>query len=321
MDDVIFSPRLSNLNTHQDLATKQIKTLKIRRRNSLIFGLITVCVVSIQLGCTTMDAVMAPYQLQANRSQFELRTRLRARKLWKTSHLTSCYQSEPGNKDIRRGFIDGFLSVCMGGNGCPPPVAASGRTCFRFGNPYSTCRTNAWMEGFPLGAAAAESCGCQKWAACGTTHHHTASTPYHVEDRNTHHSSCQCVSCLSKSLQNKPQATGGVVISETTILSTETAANGMSKDLSSSKAEDVILDQRTTEIEYGTSVPELPVIQKTLDPLTEPVVASIDDDLQPSWAPKKNLSELIRNELKLNQKTVNVAQHSPAFSDLIQENR
>ncbi|TWT82239.1 hypothetical protein CA13_37010 [Planctomycetes bacterium CA13] len=109
--------------------------------------------------CTSYNAVMSPVYQSGCLTDF--RGRLEARKIWASSYA-KCYRNHCNVKDVRDGFIDGFVDTCNGGDGCPPLFAPEGYCMLSLG-----CKdrcASAWFEGYPLGVVAAEKCGACRWA-------------------------------------------------------------------------------------------------------------------------------------------------------------
>ena len=85
----------------------------------------------------------------------EHRGRMKARSIWRKKYA-DCYAKHCNVRDIRDGFVDGFVDTCDGGDGCPPLFAPNNGCAIG-------CRdacAAAWFQGYPLGVAAAEACGC-----------------------------------------------------------------------------------------------------------------------------------------------------------------
>lgn len=114
-------------------------------------------------GCSyygnALCSAVAPYEQIKCDGFRELRGRVKARAIWAKKYA-NCYRKHCNLKDVRAGFIDGFVDSCMGGDGCPPMFAPNGGCSLGLGNHCAS----AWFEGYPLGAAAAEACGACRWA-------------------------------------------------------------------------------------------------------------------------------------------------------------
>ena len=114
---------------------------------ALCFGISTIG------GCGYWRDVVSPYSEMGSCALTCMKGRRMAARMWRDQYA-HCYANSAYSKDIRQGFIDGFVDTCNGGNGCTPLVP-----------PQHYCgigrKTNAgsWFQGYPLGVAAAESCG------------------------------------------------------------------------------------------------------------------------------------------------------------------
>ena len=87
----------------------------------------------------------------------EIKARMKAHSIWREKYA-HCYGNRANAHDIKAGFVDGYVETMGGGSGCPPMIAPqrySGLACLTHGKPAP----GAWFEGYPLGAAVAESCG------------------------------------------------------------------------------------------------------------------------------------------------------------------
>ncbi|MFG0253910.1 MAG: hypothetical protein ACF787_02235 [Rhodopirellula sp. JB053] len=100
-------------------------------------------------------AAVSPYENIHCEAITEFRARVRARSIW-ASKYAKCYAKHCNVKDIRTGFVDGFVDTCLGGDGCPPLFAPNGSCGLGLRDQCAA----AWFQGYPLGVAAAESCGC-----------------------------------------------------------------------------------------------------------------------------------------------------------------
>ena len=85
------------------------------------------------------------------------RNEVMAQKAW--YRVESCYQNHCCVKDFKAGFIAGYMEVADGGSGCTPTVVDSSYWGWRHRGPEGQNCINAWFEGFPMGAKAAEQDG------------------------------------------------------------------------------------------------------------------------------------------------------------------
>lgn len=111
-----------------------------------------------------LTAVCAPYEASKGCSTTERKARRAAREIWDCHHA-QCYLNNCNFKDVREGFIEGFVSTCAGGDSCPPMFAPTKHSLCGLNKRCST----AWHEGWPLGAVAAESSGFTN-SCCSRAH-------------------------------------------------------------------------------------------------------------------------------------------------------
>lgn len=69
------------------------------------------------------------------------------------------YEGHPQLHALGEGFRAGYKDVASGGDGCPPPLPPTKFWNWKFQSMEGQAKVNAWFEGFPLGAAAAEEDG------------------------------------------------------------------------------------------------------------------------------------------------------------------
>lgn len=111
-----------------------------------------------------LTAFCAPYEATKGTCTTERQARRVAREIWDCHHA-QCYLNNCNYKEVREGFIDGFVSTCSGGNTCPPMFAPAKHSLCGLNKRCST----AWHEGWPLGSVAAESSGfCN--SSCSRAH-------------------------------------------------------------------------------------------------------------------------------------------------------
>lgn len=115
-------------------------------------------------GCASVSGVFSSCDCSLNTSLHMTRAQLMARRVWSQKHR-DCYAKHCNTAAVRRGFIDGFVDVASGKDGCPPVFPPQSQCCLvgSFRSPICDNRNQAWFEGYPLGAAAAEQQGCHLW--------------------------------------------------------------------------------------------------------------------------------------------------------------
>ena len=65
--------------------------------------------------------------------------------------------------DFCAGFRQGYQDVATGADGCTPAMAPPEYWGWRYQSPEGQAKVNAWFEGYPLGAKAAEEDGIGGW--------------------------------------------------------------------------------------------------------------------------------------------------------------
>lgn len=89
------------------------------------------------------------------------RNRAMAEKAWHCRRHAICDQRYA--KEFKDGFIQGYINVASGGNGCTPVIAPSNYWGWRYQSAGGHQAINAWFQGFPQGAKAAEEDGVGHW--------------------------------------------------------------------------------------------------------------------------------------------------------------
>ncbi len=161
-----------------------------------LLGIPLICVFAT--GCYTCQSIVQPYEYACCQQMHLTKARLMANKVWHDKYA-ACYANRDCAHDMRRGFVDGFVDVANGGNGCPPVVPNS-HYCVGKCRPIDNCcEVGAWYDGYPLGAAAAEQCGCHRWFKLHL--------PPHIAAR-AHPVGCPCAACVDPACQTHPEGCG-----------------------------------------------------------------------------------------------------------------
>ncbi|QDT03195.1 hypothetical protein K227x_15770 [Rubripirellula lacrimiformis] len=90
------------------------------------------------------------------------RNKALAEKAWhcrKSQFGKQCY-----GKEFKDGFIQGYMEVAQGGYACTPAMAPSKYWGWRYQSANGQGAVNAWFQGFPEGARAAEEDGIGNWS-------------------------------------------------------------------------------------------------------------------------------------------------------------
>ncbi len=142
------------------------------RRRKLRFLLTTIVVASAGLcsgsGCTMVNGF---HQAIANNDaldQFMVAHRNRAWSAKAWHRYKHCYCDKRHQADFCAGFRQGYEDAANGGNGCTPAIAPQSYWGWRYQSPEGQAKVNAWFEGYPLGAKAAEEDGLGSWGSIRT---------------------------------------------------------------------------------------------------------------------------------------------------------
>jgi len=114
-------------------------------------------------GCTIMSNMGAVFSASDACDEFMIghRNSVMATKAW--YRVKPNYRNHPHRNSFRDGFIAGYIDVAEGGAGCTPSVAPSEYWGWQYQSPEGQRATDAWFEGFPHGAQAAEQDGVGHW--------------------------------------------------------------------------------------------------------------------------------------------------------------
>ncbi|MCC9657838.1 hypothetical protein [Rhodopirellula halodulae] len=153
---------MTQLKRHDDsVRPKQCRRTALRRQAqraflaSLVAGVLT----SGLTGCTIMGGLQSKLTRSDCIDDFMVshRNKVMATKAWlRHAH---CYKNHRHMKDLRKGFIDGYIDVATGGSGCTPAVVSPHYWGWKHQSGDGQSAVNAWFEGFPLGVKAAEEDG------------------------------------------------------------------------------------------------------------------------------------------------------------------
>jgi hypothetical protein len=104
------------------------------------------------------------------------RNRALAEKAWHRNKHRFC--DHRYKKEFKDGFIQGYMEVASGGNGCIPAIAPSNYWGWRYQSAHGQAAVNAWFEGFPMGVQAAEQDGVGHWQQVRPTGMAPAPAPF-----------------------------------------------------------------------------------------------------------------------------------------------
>ncbi|MCH2203361.1 MAG: hypothetical protein MK102_15435 [Fuerstiella sp.] len=126
-------------------------------RISGLLGVVTLIIASVS-GCSHCRSTLTAFSHLKTACAKERQARATAKDVW-DEKFAEHYRGHSDSEGLRAGFIDGFVSGCMGGGDCPPLFAPNQDGMFQHGE--NKCST-AWHNGYPMGSAEAAVCGYQE---------------------------------------------------------------------------------------------------------------------------------------------------------------
>ncbi|WP_145420906.1 hypothetical protein [Planctomycetes bacterium K23_9] len=90
------------------------------------------------------------------------RNQVLAAKAW--HEQKHCFANRKHQRDFKAGFMQGYMDVADGSNGCVPSVAPSSYWGWRYQSADGQNAVNAWFAGYPQGAQLAEQDGVNSWS-------------------------------------------------------------------------------------------------------------------------------------------------------------
>jgi hypothetical protein len=127
-------------------------------------------------GCTLLTNALKQIQRHECLDEFMIahRNRVFAAKAWyREQH---CHKDRPFLDEFKAGFLQGYMDIAEGGNGCLPCVAPDQYWGWRYQSPDGQAAINAWFAGYPLGVKAAEQDGVGYWGHTHYGEHSVATT-------------------------------------------------------------------------------------------------------------------------------------------------
>ncbi len=154
-------PKTQKHNTSADAAATDVAPgLRARSRR----GWITCCLGVLTLGSVGCGSVTRGVNLMikdvhecVDESMVDYRNRAMAEKAW--IRVRHSYLHHQYHRDLKEGFVAGYMDVAAGSNGCTPAMAPSEYWGWRYQSSAGQAAINAWFQGYPYGAKAAEQDG------------------------------------------------------------------------------------------------------------------------------------------------------------------
>ncbi len=142
--------------------TTRPSVLKTRIR-ALVAATATAAVLTGAPGCSLFSNAVREIRKAECLDEFMLahRNKVFAAKAWyREQH---CYRNRGQLSEFKAGFIQGYIDVANGSNGCIPAVAPSHYWGWKYQSPGGQSAINAWFAGYPMGVKAAEQDGVGHW--------------------------------------------------------------------------------------------------------------------------------------------------------------
>ncbi len=157
------APEPKNIDTTAVAGSRSTRLAVVAKR-LLAFSCLGLAVVS-STGCTMTSGVCSSFNESECIDDFMIgyRNRAMAEKAWHCNKHKFCIAGHP--REFKDGFIEGYMEVASGGNGCIPAVAPSQYWGWRYQSSHGQGAVNAWFEAYPLGVQAAEQDGVGHWQA------------------------------------------------------------------------------------------------------------------------------------------------------------
>jgi len=127
-------------------------------------------------GCRGLNHWYHEFQGCVSNHMVEYSNRALAEKAWIREKHRFCDRQYV--QEFKDGFIHGYLDVATGGDGCTPTIAPPKYWGWAYQTPYGQAAVNAFFQGFPFGAKAAEQDGVGYWSEIPTSGLSNTLSPY-----------------------------------------------------------------------------------------------------------------------------------------------
>ena len=133
------------------------------RLGKLLAAGILSAAVCTSTGCMMTSGVCRAVKRHDGLDKFMInhRNKVMAAKAWHNEK--HCFETCGNLNDIKAGYIQGYMDVAAGGDGCAPAVAPSAYWGWRYQSAGGQNSVNSWFQGYPLGVRAAERDGVGNW--------------------------------------------------------------------------------------------------------------------------------------------------------------
>lgn len=157
------APKSNNIDTTAVVGSRSTRLAGVAKR-LLAVSCLGLAVVS-STGCSMISGVGSSFNESECIDDFMIgyRNRAMAEKAWHCNKHKFCIAGYP--REFKDGFIEGYMEVASGGNGCIPAVAPTQYWGWRYQSSHGQSAVNAWFEAYPRGVQAAEQDGVGHWQA------------------------------------------------------------------------------------------------------------------------------------------------------------
>ncbi len=131
---------------------------------------------SSSMGCRGLNHWYHEFQGCVSNHMVDYSNRALAEKAWIREKHRFCDRQYV--QEFKDGFIQGYLDVATGGDGCTPTIAPPKYWGWAYQTPYGQAAVNAFFQGFPFGAKAAEQDGVGYWSEIPTSGLSNTLSPY-----------------------------------------------------------------------------------------------------------------------------------------------
>ena len=128
------------------------------------------------MGCRGLNHWRHEFQGCVSNHMVDYSNRALAQKAWIREKHRFCDRQYV--QEFKDGFIHGYLDVATGGDGCTPTIAPPKYWGWAYQTPHGQAAVNAFFQGFPFGAKAAEQDGVGYWNEIPTSGLSSTLTPY-----------------------------------------------------------------------------------------------------------------------------------------------
>ncbi len=131
---------------------------------------------SSSMGCRGLNHWYHEFQGCVSNQMVDYSNRALAEKAWIREKHRFCDRQYV--QEFKDGFIHGYLDIASGGDGCTPTIAPPKYWGWAYQTPYGQAAVNAFFQGFPFGAKAAEQDGVGYWSKIPTSGLANTVSPY-----------------------------------------------------------------------------------------------------------------------------------------------